>query len=74
MIEFGYILSGSVIIETIFSYPGIGSIMYNAVLSRDYPFVQYSFVTISFMVIFANFLANKMYNKINTKMEYKNEE
>ena len=74
MIEFGYILSGSVIIETIFSYPGVGNIMYNAVLSRDYPLVQYSFVTVSFMVIFANFLADKMYSKIDTKMEYKNEE
>lgn len=61
MIDIGYILSGSIVIETVFSYPGIGRTMYEAVLSRDYPVMQCTFLAISIMVIFANYLADKLY-------------
>lgn len=58
MVELGFVFSGSIVIESIFSYPGIGSIMHNAVLSRDYPLVQYSFLVVSLMVVFASFLSD----------------
>lgn len=69
MLEFGYILGGSVVIESIFSYPGVGKLMYDAVITRDYPLVQYSFVMVSFMVIFANLIADFLYSKIDVRME-----
>ena len=43
MLDLGYILSGSVVVETVFSYPGLGSLMFQAVSGRDYPLMQYSF-------------------------------
>lgn len=68
MTEFGFILGGSVVIETIFAYPGLGKLMYDAVSVRDYPLVQYTFIIVSLMVILANFIADVLYSKIDVRM------
>ena len=49
MLDLGYILSGSVVVETVFSYPGLGSLMFQAVSGRDYPLMQYSFLVVSIL-------------------------
>ncbi len=69
MTEIGFILSGSVVIESIFSYPGIGKLMYDAVLARDYPLVQYSFIIVALMVILANFIADILYSKLDVRLK-----
>lgn len=58
MLDVGYLLSGSVLIETVFSYPGLGSLMQEAVRARDYPLIQYTFLVSSTLTIFAMFLAD----------------
>lgn len=68
MMEVGYVLSGSVVIESLFSYPGIGYLLYNAVLSRDYPLMQYGFLLTSVMVILASWLTDILYAKIDPRM------
>ncbi|MCI7812556.1 MAG: ABC transporter permease [Lachnospiraceae bacterium] len=68
MLEVGYVLSGSVVIESLFSYPGIGYLLYNAVLSRDYPLMQYGFLITSVMVILASWLTDVLYCKIDPRM------
>lgn len=68
MLEVGYVLSGSVVIESLFSYPGIGYLLYNAVLSRDYPLMQYGFLITSVMVILASWLTDVLYSKIDPRM------
>ena len=68
MLEVGYVLSGSVVIESLFSYPGIGHLLYNAVLSRDYPLMQYGFLITSVMVILASWLTDILYSKIDPRM------
>jgi ABC-type dipeptide/oligopeptide/nickel transport system permease component len=52
------ILSGSVIIEQVFSIPGIGRLLIAAITSRDYPLIQALMVYIAFIVVFANTLAD----------------
>ena len=68
MLEVGYVLSGSVVIESLFSYPGIGQLLYNAVLSRDYPLMQYGFLVTSVTVILASWLTDLLYCKIDPRM------
>lgn len=57
-VNLGYLLSGAVIVETIFTWPGLGQLMVSAALTRDYPVVQ-GFVTyIAVVVLLANLAAD----------------
>lgn len=54
----GFAFGGSVVIETVFSWPGLGRLMWRAVGTLDYPLAQGSFLMLSTMIIFMNFLAD----------------
>ncbi|MCC5910613.1 MAG: ABC transporter permease [Clostridiaceae bacterium] len=68
MLRVGYIFSGSVVIETVFAYPGLGRIMYDAISTRDYPLIQYSFLLISLMVILSNYITDLLYPLIDPRV------
>ena len=61
MLNLGFIVSGAVVIETVFAYPGIGRLLFQAVLARDYPVLQASFLLITLAVILANIVADLLY-------------
>ncbi len=61
MLSLGFAVSGATVIETIFAYPGLGRLMFEAVLSRDYPLLQASFMVITVAVIAANIMADALY-------------
>jgi peptide/nickel transport system permease protein len=65
MLDIGYLLSGSVLIETVFSYPGLGVLMRYAVSARDYPLIQYTFLFSSFLTILALFIADSCYHRLD---------
>ena len=69
MTEAGFLLSGSVIIETVFSYPGIGYLLFEAVKARDYPLMQYGFLVSSAIVITASAFADYFNARIDPGME-----
>lgn len=69
MLDVGYLLSGSVLIETVFSYPGLGTLMQEAVQARDYPLIQYTFLVSSVMTIVALFLADCLNHKVDPRLE-----
>jgi peptide/nickel transport system permease protein len=54
----GFVVSGALLTEIVFSYPGIGYILQQAVLNRDYPLLQGVFLIITFAVLTANFIAD----------------
>ncbi|WP_447970968.1 nickel ABC transporter permease [Nitrospira sp. M1] len=60
-LQFGALLSGAVITETIFSWPGIGSLMIEAIQQRDYPIVQATMLLISLMYIGINLVTDILY-------------
>ncbi len=72
MLSLGFMLGGATIIETVFAYPGVGRLMFESVLSRDYPLIQATFLIITFSVIIANFLADIMYSFLDPKVGSKN--
>lgn len=65
------IIAGSVIVETIFAIPGIGSAMYQAVLSRDVPMIQACTLLFVGTAIVANALADVIYVLMNPTISYK---
>lgn len=60
-IQLGMILAGAAIIEIVFSWPGMGTLIYGAVGARDYPLIQYSFFMIAASMLLANFAADLLY-------------
>ncbi|MDO4490766.1 MAG: ABC transporter permease [Lachnospiraceae bacterium] len=69
MMDVGYMLGGSVLVETVFSYPGLGTLMKEAVMARDYPLMQYTFLMSSVVTIAALFLSDILYHRIDPRVE-----
>ncbi|MCL2110911.1 MAG: ABC transporter permease [Clostridiales bacterium] len=65
MTQMGFILSGSLVIEKIFTYPGLGLLLADAVVARDYPLMQYAFLMTSIMVAITMFLADVLHYKLD---------
>lgn len=61
LLNFGFLLGGATVVETVFSYPGLGRLVYEGVLARDYPLLQGSFLLIAVGVIACNLLADLLY-------------
>jgi peptide/nickel transport system permease protein len=57
----GFVISGVLLTEIVFSYPGIGYLLYQAVLNIDYPLMQTIFLFITIAVLLANFIADIVY-------------
>jgi peptide/nickel transport system permease protein len=68
MLNLGFIVSGATVIETVFSYPGLGRLLFEAVLSRDYPVMQGTFFVITISVVAANVLADLIYPLIDPRV------
>jgi len=60
-ISLGFVIGGALLTEIIFSYPGIGFILLQAVQAEDYPLMQALFLMIALIVLIANFLADILY-------------
>ena len=68
--QLGFLLSGAVLTETIFSWPGIGRLMYNSLLSRDYPVIMGVFNLISISVVVANLFTDILYAYLDPRIQY----
>lgn len=69
-LDFGFILSGALFIEIVFSMNGMGTLIYDSLLSRDYPVLQGSFLVITIMVISANMLADLLYSRLDPRVRW----
>lgn len=69
MIRIGMLFTGAIFVETLFSYPGIGKLLKEAVLSRDYPLMHGLFFVFSAIVLFFNALADLLYPKLDPRVK-----
>lgn len=60
-LRLGYAFGGTVVIETVFSYPGLGRLVFESVSGRDYPVMQATFLIFTVAVLLANLLADLLY-------------
>ena len=67
-LELGFIVGGVLLIEVIFSWPGIGLAMYNAIGERDYPMLQGGFLILAISVIVLNFIADLVYFRLDPRI------
>ncbi|NLH50862.1 MAG: ABC transporter permease [Myxococcales bacterium] len=71
-LQFGALLSGAVITENVFSWPGLGTLFIEAIQSRDYPLVQGCVLYISFGYVLINLLVDLLYAAIDPRIRYGN--
>jgi peptide/nickel transport system permease protein len=67
-LQFGGLLGGTVVIETIFAWPGIGLTLYDAIMSRDYPMVQASVLILAVAYVLVNLLVDITYRLLNPRI------
>jgi ABC-type dipeptide/oligopeptide/nickel transport system permease component len=67
-ISLGYVVAGAILVEAVFSYPGIGLETYDAVFAKDYPIVQGSFLLLTLSVVLANYIADLLYFKLDPRI------
>lgn len=69
-IQIAFIISGSVVVEVVFSYPGIGRLLVERVTTRDFPVIQALVLIIGVSVIIANLLADIVYAYLDPRIKY----
>lgn len=67
-LSFGFIAGGSILVETVFSWPGIGLLSFEAIQARDYPLIQGTFLVITISVVFFNLLADLLYFRLDPRI------
>lgn len=69
-LQFGALLAGSLITETVFSWPGIGRLTIQAIQTRDYPLVQGCVLVIAVAYVLVNFFTDIVYKLIDPRVSY----
>ncbi|MBS7344618.1 MAG: ABC transporter permease, partial [Caryophanon sp.] len=69
-LQTGMLLGGAILTETIFSWPGIGRYIYEAIGFRDYPVIQSGILIVAFMFIMINLIVDILYTLIDKRIKY----
>jgi peptide/nickel transport system permease protein len=67
-IVLGNVVGGSLLVEEVFGYPGVGSLLYSAVFNLDYPLMQALFLVITLTVLVANFAVDLLHVKLDPRI------
>ena len=66
----GFILTGSVIAETIFAWPGLGRLLFESVTRRDYPIMLGMLIVVAWAMMLANFVTDLVYASLDPRIRY----
>jgi len=69
-LQFGNLLGGAVVVETVFAWPGVGQLTVDAIMRRDYPLVATSVFFISFMFVLVNLIVDITYAYLDPRIRY----
>jgi peptide/nickel transport system permease protein len=69
VLSFGFVVGGAIVVEAIFSWPGIGLLTYEAIEQQNYPVLQAVFLIASFAVIVANLIADLTYTYLDPRIQ-----
>lgn len=67
-LDFGFLMSGALFVEIVFSLNGMGTLIYDAINSRDYPLIQGIFMIITLMVVSANLVADWIHQLLDPRI------
>jgi ABC-type dipeptide/oligopeptide/nickel transport system permease component len=65
-----FAITGAVLVETVFSWPGLGQLAYQAMLARDYPLIQGTVLLVAVLTIGANLLVDVLYAYVDPRIRY----
>ena len=68
-LNLGLLIGGAIQTETVFTWPGVGRLVFEALLRRDYPVLQGAFLIISACALFANLLADLLYSRVDPRLQ-----
>jgi peptide/nickel transport system permease protein len=68
-LSIGTMVGGALVAEIIFSYPGLGTTLLNAIMGQDYPLISAVTLIITMMVLFANFIIEIVYGLIDPRIK-----
>ncbi len=69
-LQFGYMLAGAVLTETVFSWPGVGRLLVDSILARDFPVVQASLLIIAMIFVLVNLAVDILYAFLDPRIRY----
>lgn len=69
-LQFGYLLGGSVLVETVFSWPGVGQLIYQAISQRDFPVIQAGVLMIAVLFVALNLLVDLVHGLIDPRIRH----
>jgi ABC-type dipeptide/oligopeptide/nickel transport system permease component len=69
-LQFGFLVGGTLVIETVFAIPGLGQLLFTSITGRDYPVVQAITVVTAVMVIFVNLIVDLSYSFLDPRVTY----
>jgi len=70
-ISFGWLISGIIVIENVFDYPGLGRLLLFAIDRRDVLLMQAIAIVVVLGVVFANLIADLLYSAVNPRIRYR---
>jgi peptide/nickel transport system permease protein len=70
-LQAGALLGGSVVVETVFAWPGMGRLTADAILRRDYPVVQAGVLVIALIIVLVNLLVDLIYSILDPRISFK---
>ena len=68
-LQFADLLGGTVVLEAIFAWPGIGRVIFEAIIQRDYPMIQSGILVLGFFVVITNLVVDIAYRTLNPRVE-----
>ena len=69
-LQFGGLLSGAIVVETVFAFPGVGLLLINAINNRDFPIVQGAMLLFTLEFVLANLLVDVVYGRVDPRIVY----
>lgn len=70
-LQFGFLLGGSIVVETVFAWPGLGRLLVDSVSFRDYPVIQAEILLFSLEFILINLIVDVLYAMVNPEIRYR---
>ncbi|WP_019242925.1 MULTISPECIES: ABC transporter permease [Bacillus] len=70
-LQTGLLLGGAILTETIFSWPGVGRYIYDAIAYRDYPVIQSGILVIALIFVFINLIVDLLYAAVDPRIKYR---
>ena len=69
--QFAIMLTAAVVVETIFAWPGLGRLAYEAIIDRDFPLIRGIILTVAVIVVFVNLVVDILYAYVDPRVRYR---